>query len=91
MSYDCGINSAAPWSSRSHPAYGLGRVADPDRIVKLARKALPTATESLLEHDLSNDPTLQLREWADVASTRALAPVKSVQDADRRSDVKRHV
>jgi len=34
---------------RSQPAHGLGRVADPDRIVKLARKDLIAATESLFE------------------------------------------
>lgn len=73
---------------RSPPAYGLGRVVDPDRIVQLARKDLPAATESLFEqltpvtpapadwpdllaYDLINDPTLQLREWA---QRQGLAP-----------------
>jgi AraC-like DNA-binding protein len=67
---------------RSQPAYGLGRVADPARIVQLARQDLIAATDSLFEQltpvtpaptdwpdllasDLINDPTLQLREWAE--------------------------
>jgi len=67
---------------RSQPVYGLGRVADPDGIVRLARSDLIAATESLdeqltqatpapadwpdlLASDLINDPTLQLREWAE--------------------------
>jgi len=53
------------------PAFGLGVVADPDTIARVAEKDLPAAIEpqpadwpDLLASDLLDDPQLRLETWA---------------------------
>ena len=52
---------------RLQPAYGLGRVADPDRIIQLARKDLIAATESLFEQLTPATPVPA--DWPDLLAS----------------------
>jgi AraC-like DNA-binding protein len=52
---------------RSQPVYGLGRVADPERIIHLAPKDLMEATESLFEQLRPVAPTLA--DWPDLLAS----------------------
>jgi len=56
---------------RSQPAYGLGRVADSDRIVQLARKDLIAATESLFEQLTPVRPAPA--DWPDLLASNLIS------------------